>query len=274
MCGAAEQKHTDEAGKFIRLGRSEKGDAVALEVSIVKCVPMDCSKDRPTVDLISAVHVAEPDYYDRLNKLFKQYDAVLYELVAPEGITVPQDGARSGHPVSMLQQGMTRMLELEFQLDGIDYRRANLIHADMSAEQFAESMKKRGESMFQVFFRLMGYAMAQQANNPAGGDVRLLVALFSKNRALALKRVLAEQMEDLEGSLNVIDGPEGSTLISERNKVALKVLRKQLSKGKNRLAIFYGAGHMPDFIQRLRDDFGLAPIETRWLAAWDLTGSK
>jgi hypothetical protein len=87
-----------------------------------------------------------------------------------------------------------------------------------------------------------------------------------------MKRVLAEQFEDLEGSLTAISGPEGSTLISERNKVALAVLRKQIGAGKRKLAIFYGAGHMFDFEERLHDDFGLAPVSTRWLTAWDLKG--
>ena len=51
---------------------------------------------------------------------------------------------------------MTRLLELEFQLRGIDYTADNLVHADMSPEQFAESMRRRGESMFQLFFRMLG----------------------------------------------------------------------------------------------------------------------
>jgi hypothetical protein len=132
-------------------------------------------------------------------------------------------------------------------------------------------MRRRGESVFQVFFRMMGYAMARQGQDPAGsGDFRLLLALFDKNRSLAMKRVLAEQFMDLEGSLTAIDGPQGSTLIAERNKVALDVLRKQIAAGKRKLAIFYGAGHMFDFQRRLGEEFGLVPVSTRWLTAWDL----
>ena len=113
--------------------------------------------------------------------------------------------------------------------------------------------------------------MARQSQNPAGsGDMRLLFALFDKNRALAMKRVMAEQFEELEGSLSAINGPEGSTLITERNKVALDVLRKEIAAGKQKLAIFYGAGHMSDFEQRLRDDFGLTRVSARWFVAWNL----
>jgi hypothetical protein len=100
------------------------------------------------------------------------------------------------------------------------------------------------------------------------------MALFDKNRAMALKRVMAEQFEQLGGMLEVIDGPKGSTLISDRNKRALDVLRQQTDGGKKKLAIFYGAGHMPDMEKRLHDDFGLRKVETRWLKAWDLVGKR
>jgi hypothetical protein len=72
----------------------------------------------------------------------------------------------------------------------------------------------------------------------------------------------------------MLEGPGGSTLISGRNAIALKVLRKQIDDGKRKIAIFYGGGHMPDMDKHLRDDFGLVPVETRWLTAWDLKGKK
>ncbi len=34
----------------------------------------------------------------------------------------------------------------------------------MTPEQFAATMKKRGESVFQTFFRMIGYAMAKQGD--------------------------------------------------------------------------------------------------------------
>jgi hypothetical protein len=259
--------------RFLRLLRDKDGNPVALQAAVVHCVPKDHGKAGPTVDLVAAVHVAEESYYDELNRLFATYDAVLFELVAPEGARVPKGGVRpSGGPVSFLQNAMTDVMELEFQLEGIDYTPENFVHADMSPDEFAESMRRRGESVLQIFFRMMGHAMARQAQDSAsgGGDFRLLLAFFDKNRALAVKRVLAEQFQDLEGSLNAIEGPDGSTLISERNKVALGVLRREIAAGKKKLAIFYGAGHMPNFEQRLASDFGLVPASTRWLVAWNL----
>ena len=267
----AEQAKRDKKADFLRISREDDKSPIALEVAVVRMAKADGAG--PTVDLISAVHMGEKAYYDELNRRFEGYDVVLYELVAPEGTTVPKGGVgRSTHPVSMLQSFMTDMLELEFQLNAVDYTRPNFVHADMSPKQFAESMQERGESAFQLFFRMMGHAISQQSGDAASGDAALLMAMFSKNRALAMKGVLAEQFQDLEGSLTAINGPDGSTLITERNKVALDVLKKQIEAGHKRLAIFYGAGHMFDFRDRIQEDFGLTPVKTEWLVAWDLKG--
>ena len=122
---------------------------------------------------------------------------MLYELVAPEESSVPRPGDPAGsHPISLLQNGMKDLLGLEFQLKGIDYTRKNMVHADMSPDQFAESMRKRGESTMTMLARMLGYALTQQSESSDGAsDAELLLALFDKNRTLALKRVLAEQFE-------------------------------------------------------------------------------
>jgi hypothetical protein len=268
--------NADKADPYLRVARDEKGQPTALEAAIVRFAPADRSKTAPTVDLVAAVHVAEPSFFDQLNKEFKGYDAVLYELIAPEGAKPPKDGAAaSGNPVSAVQNAMTQMLELEFQLKGIDYSAKNFVHADLSPDEFRRSMRDRDESVASIFLRMMGYAMAQEGKQSGGtSDADLLMALFDKNRALALKRVMAEQFEQLGGMLEVLDGPKGSTLISDRNKRALDVLRQQIDGGKKKFAIFYGAGHMPDMEKRLHDDFGLARVETRWLKAWDLVGKR
>ncbi len=220
---------------------------------------------------MAAVHIADAAYYRQLNREFQAYDAVLYELVAPEERKTPKPGDHpSDNPISALQNGMKNLLDLEFQLNGIDYTRKNMVHADMSPDQFAKSMKERGESAWTMLGRMLAYAMAKenQSSDLSGGD--LLAALFAKNRALSLKRLLAEQFQQSDDALAALEGPKGSTLISGRNKVATDVLRKEIAAGKKKIAIFYGAGHMPDFQKRLRDDFAMKPVKTRWLTAWNL----
>jgi hypothetical protein len=255
------------------LSRDAKKQPKALETAIVSHVPRDCGRNGPTIDLIAAVHVADKSYYEELNRLFAKYDVVLYELVAPEGTRIPKGGGSgSNHPISVMQNAMTEILALEFQLRGIDYTKGNLVHADMSPDQFAAAMRNRGDSFWTILARVMGHAFSSQ-NDSTLADARLLMALFDKNRAIALKRVLAEEFLNLDDSISAIEGPNGSAIVADRNKVALKVLRKQIDSGKQKIAVFYGAGHMPNFQERLRDEFGLVPISTRWLVAWSLTAA-
>jgi hypothetical protein len=254
---------------FLRVLRNATGEPIALQTSIVRYVPADDKQPGLTVDLVGAVHIADKAYYDQLNKAFEKYEALLFELVAPEGTKIPQGGARDRgfNPVSGMQRGMQGMLELEFQLDCIDYTKANFVHADMSPEEFAKSMKDRKESFLQIIFRAMGQGAAQQGK---GSDAELLLALFAKDRAFRLKRAMASQFENLEGQMAVLEGKDGSTIISERNKKALEVLKREMAAGKKNLGIFYGAGHLADMHQRLVSDFGLKKESETWVTAWSL----
>jgi hypothetical protein len=69
-------------------------------------------------------------------------------------------------------------------------------------------------------------------------------------------------------------GEQGSAIISERNKKALAVLKKQLAGGKTNIGVFYGAGHLNDMDKRLRADFDFKPVSITWLNAWDLAEKK
>lgn len=260
------------ATKFLRILRDDDDRPLAMQTAIVHYGTSEKTDQGITVDLVAAVHIGEKSYFAEINRRLRDYDVVLYELVAPEGTRVPQGGGRSNHPVSMLQNGMKDLLGLEFQLEQIDYQRKNFVHADMSPDELSQSMQRRGEDPVGMFFRMMGRAIAQQARHPRRGssDMAMFAAMLDKNRSLAMKRLMAEQFEDLEGALNIIEGPDGSALLSDRNKVAIGVLKEQIDHGKHRLAIFYGAGHMPDLERRLVGQFGLKRAGQQWIDAWDL----
>jgi hypothetical protein len=268
----ASAKKKSTGSQFMRIARGEDDEMLSMDTAIVRYVPKDEARAGLVVDLIGAVHVGEKSYYEQLNREFTKYDALLYELVAPEKARVPRKGESSGHPIAMLQGGLKDMLGLEHQLSGIDYRAKNFVHADMSPEQFAKSMADRNESFLEMIFRSIGHGIAQESKRgESDPSMNLLRALFSKDRPRLLKRAMAEQFEDVEAQMNALQGPDGSTIITERNKVALEVLKKEIAAGKKTLGIFYGAGHLPDMEKRLIEDFGLVPQETRWLAAWDLS---
>ncbi len=261
--------------KYIRISRDADEQPLALQTAVVEFTPVDPAQGDLRVDLVGAVHVGEKSYYQALNETFAGYDVVLYELVAPEGTRVPKGGRSSSHPVALLQGGLQGMLGLEHQLEQVDYTKPNLLHADMSPDEFAQSMKDRNESFLGMFARMWGQAIAQQSTaKNRTSDVDVLAAFFSPNRSEAMKRIMAEQFESVEGVMEALEGKDGSTIITERNKVALKKLAEQIAAGKKKIAIFYGAGHLGDLEKcLLSDEFGLKRSGERWLDAWNLSKS-
>ena len=267
---------------FLRVARDAAGRPLSLDTAIVTyeetadAAAAAGRREPLEVDLVGAVHLGSRTYYDTLDRLFADYDAVLYELVAPDHARVPKPGRKASGAIGSAQQGMTKMLGLEYQLDQIDYTARNFVHADLSPKEFDAAMARRGESWWTMFMRLMreGAARADrdQAKSGAGGVGMgdLFGILFGSDRELRLRRIMAEQFTDMEVLTAAFGGEEGSSLITDRNAAALQVLRKQVALGRRKIAIFYGAAHMEDFDRKLRQDFRLQPREAVWLEAWDL----
>ena len=267
-----------EKTEHLRLLKDSSTDEpIALQTSVVR-YQVGRKDKKKYVDLIGAVHVGESSYYRELNRLFEDYDVVLYELVAPTGTRptrrrVAQSG---GNPVSMLQ-GMTKdMLKLDSQLELVDYSKKNFVHADMSPEQIAARMKERGDTGFSIAMSAIADIMREankQAESGNAQQVNPLEMLLSMNDDKKMKRLMAEQFV----SSGTLDTGLGETLnrmlIQDRNAEAMKVLKRELAKGHKKIAIFYGAAHMPDFEKRLQTEHRMKKKQQSWLTAWDLTGS-
>ncbi len=256
--------------RFIRIQRDEKREPVALQTVITKYVPAG-SATGVEIDLVAVVHIGEQAYYRRLNNEFEKYDAVLYELVAPEDTKPTKDGVRkSDNPLAMLQLGMELLLRLKHQLEVVDYQKANFIHADLSLEGMKKAMKDRGEDemtvVLRVFAELM-QKMRKEADKP--GSPAPDFGLEDLLNATKLKRLMAQQFEDAGG-----DAGLGKTinqlLVEDRNKACMTILKQQLAAGKKKVAIFYGAAHMPDFDKRLKDELGMKRTSSEWIDAWSL----
>jgi len=274
--GQADQQKVDgkKSENFLRIARSEDGTPTAMQTSLVT-YQLDAAKwPNSQVVLVGAVHVGQRAYYRELNRRFRDFDVVLYELVADPEVNVPEpsQGENVRHPVGALQNGMKDMLGLEFQLDHIDYRAKNFVHADMSPSEFSQDMTKRGDSMVGMFARLMGAGIAAQSGQQAKGqEIELFAALFSRDRELKMRRVMAEQMQSMDVQMaGLADASGRSTLVTERNAKCFQVLDKQLEKGDRKVAIFYGAAHLMDMEERLLRDYGATRGEIEWLTAWDL----
>jgi hypothetical protein len=85
-----------------------------------------------------------------------------------------------------------------------------------------------------------------------------------------MRRIAAQQFDNMDAQMAAMQGPNGSTLITERNKKALQVLDREMKNGKKQIAIFYGAGHMVDMAERLEKEHGFKRQSDKWLTAWSL----
>jgi hypothetical protein len=259
-------KKVDEAkNKFLRFVDDGDGGG-KLEAAIATY-----EKDGVKVHLVSAVHVGEKKYYDDLAATFKTYDALLYEMVKPKDAPVPGRGERSDSMVSTFQRMLKEFLELDFQLDAIDYNAKNFVHADLDAETFAKMQEERGESIFTLMLRQMLDEMSRpQAAAPPITMPELMLALMSPDSSRHFKLILAKQFQDLDAKMAGFEGPNGSVLVGERNNAAVRVMKEQIGKGQKNIGIFYGAAHMIGISKQL-EEMGFKHTKTEWRTAWDMT---
>ncbi len=260
---------------FFRVQSSDSGELRALQTAIASYEIKSGKNKGAKIDLIGAVHVGEKSYYSALNKQFKKYDAMLFELVADPNERLSKSKKDKGvySPISAVQVGMKDALALSFQLDEVDYSAKNFVHADMSPKEFVQDMKKRKDNFLSMAARILGSSLAAQGVSQANGsDAKMIAALASKNRSLALKRVMAEQFSTMDVQMSGFADSDGkSTLLTERNGKAMEVLGRELGKGKENIGIFYGAAHLEDMHVRLLRDFDATIGEITWLDAWSLS---
>lgn len=249
--------------KFTRVDTDDQGRARALQLGIVTYAGNGVS-----VDLIGAVHVGDKAYYDALNERFRSYDSLLFELVAPEGSDFTKLAGRRKGLLSTAQVGLTKLLDLSFQLDEIDYGAENFVHADLSPKGVRESMAEREESMYTLFWRIFYASINEYAKDPLGlRDWQMLTGMVGADDNMSLKTMFAHQMTDLDQIQDILGDDSDSTIVGARNQRAIEVLHEQLDAGGSRIGIFYGVAHMPDLEERLIA-MGLEYESTNWVDAW------
>lgn len=243
-------------------------------------------KGPTTVDLVGVVHIGEADYYARLNRHLGHYPQVLYELIAqppgdlnrqelydlvgleaPPSNPIPRAGDNSTD-TTRFQRQLCEKLGLSFQLDQIDYRGNHFLHADLTPRQLEKLLRGQPAAPKDFFERIL----ADFEGSPAERlewTARFMAPTNPENQK-RLRQLMAQLLcapEEFDRSLR---GPESKIYIQKRNARAVTVLRQQLAKGQRKVAIFYGAAHMPDLAQRLRQELGFRQVARSWMRAWNL----
>lgn len=278
-CGLLSATEVDEAppgdGEFVRY--LEGAETQQLQTGIVRYV-----REGQIVDLVGAVHLADAAYFDALNAQLAQYEVVLYEMVGGEFSTREERADEADPDLAQIQMAhgiVHRVLGMEYQTEGIDYDRPNFIHADVDWEQYQDLMTARNQSLATLFQRAL--ALTQNGEGPAiltdeAAGNRMLSGLLSglaTGNATQLKRSLAPMLGEAEALIDEIEGEDGTVLVTERNKVVMAILDRELNRGRREVAIFYGAGHFPDLERRLLAD-GFQRQAGVWITAWEIAEPK
>lgn len=261
----------EEDTDFLRYLEDEEAETDALQTAVVRYE----NALGVQVDLVGAVHIADKAYFEELNRRFKNYDAVLYELVGrpmdlrdPDNLK-PGDGDENLQWLGHMQELMRKHLKLESQLKLIDYTPANFVHADMSVETFFKTQEDKKESFLTLWVRAMQAQAGMKRDRPEPGMIELMMIMRQEDPSMDLKRLVGQEFDSMEKLMTGMESGEGTSIISERNRHALEVMDRVIAAGKKKLAIFYGAGHLPNMEERLLAR-GFKKLSAEWVTAWDL----
>jgi len=189
---------------------------------------MKLRTDLPEVHLYSLIHVAERGYYQQVARELKSYDLVLYEAMG--FAQVPPDKGLSVKAARVLvsQQHALRPQGRRWRLADVP------IETQFRAMSLPKSLMKR--------------------------------QLASSSRQLTSipRKLLINRFRDPEEAFKALPT---QFLILQRNSVAFAEVIKACYQGHRRIAVVYGAAHMPDLERRLTREFDYRLVGSRWLTA-------
>ncbi len=290
------------AEPYMRVTNGATG-AVELQVAVRKLVPTNGIG--PVIWLTGASHIGETNYFALLQKHLDAQGLVLFEgihagkmsgatnAIAPavkKEAASPQPAAKSPERTS-LQKDLAESLGLVFQLEAINYTRANFRNSDLSIHELRELMDKDDEPAApdspkekprnEAFETLI---KAMEGNSLFGTLLKAGFKLVGGNPKLQAmtKLALIEALGSIRGDISRMKSlPEDmqrlmEVLIQTRNDAVLKDLRAELKRvaPPASISIFYGAGHMDDMERRVRREFGYRAESDLWLPAFSVDYAK
>lgn len=249
----------------------------ALEVALRSLTP---ARGRgPTVWLVGVTHLGTTNYYAELQRFLDAQSLVLFEGV---GATNKHFQLQRDEGFN-LQASLAKALGLAFQLQTIDYSRDHFRNSDLGVDALVRILSGETNAPAPAAggppeMGLNQLIDTMQGTGLLGALARFGVALLESSPRLqsATKVVMIEVLGSLSSELTQMPGlPAGfqrllCVLIEERDKVVVcDVQNAARARPRPRsIAVFYGAGHMIDLEQRLRDALAYRPAEERWLTAF------
>lgn len=176
-----------------------------------------------------------------------------------------------------IQKRLAQTFDLAFQLDEMKHEGPKWVNSDMSIDDVAERLAPPGgggdDSQQNMLFALL-----DGSSFPAKVASALLTIVETvPGMAVRMKVMMLEMLASADnGVLQNIDAPGMGdmsrlmkVIIDDRNQVVIDDLRKTILERPQtgRIAVLYGAGHLPDLAHRLEDQLGYAHSSGKWITA-------
>ena len=275
----------------LRVHESSNG-VVALQVVVRDMTPR--RRNDPVVRLVGVTHLGSAEYYGRLQSLLDAEPLVLFEGV----------GARDKRFMSTrekrysLQPALAKALGLRFQLASIDYSADRFVNSDLTMDQLEDVMRRDAGKAGNAGGKAGGGAddlgvgdlmAVMDGSSWAGLLARFGVAFIEASPKLraTVRLVLIETLGAVGGDPSQSEGMPREmrrlmeVLIHERNAAVVADLRRVIDRGRASrrarmpsVAVFYGAGHLPDLERRLRDELGYSAGRDQWFTAFDVNPAR
>lgn len=279
---------------YVRVSNANS-NVVQLQVALRQFVAP--GPNRPVIWLSSVCHIGEPSYFAQIQAHLDRQTLVLFEGIGPGEQNVPSQaeeaaaatsapvggaGGASADDHSSLQTSLAASLGLVFQLEAIDYRRANFRNSDLSLGQLRDLLARQSAASGEPGAGPSFESLIQMMQGGSWFDTLVQMGLRflganPKFQGLA-RLALLDLLGGIQGDLAHLKElpPEVNqlleVLLQRRNERVLTDLKASLPTiGKaGSIAVFYGTGHMPDLEKHLRSDLHYRPAGDLWLTAFSV----
>jgi hypothetical protein len=176
-----------------------------------------------------------------------------------------------------IQVQLANAMGLEFQLVGIDYDREKWRNSDLTVDQLEEKLQAAGASGGALFSMLDGSSFMSKVLGAFLGFVGA-----SPEMSMAMKTMMVETLANADEMMAAQGDMLGKgmgdfmkVLVIDRNEAVFADLDKVIKdEPKIRtVALFFGAGHLPDMEARL-NKMGYTLSEAQWKDAIDIDLAK
>jgi general secretion pathway protein G len=176
-----------------------------------------------------------------------------------------------------IQVQLANALGLEFQLVGIDYNRDKWRNSDLTVDQLEDKLKDAGMSGDALFSMLDGSSVMSKLVGAFLGFIGSSpqMSLMVKSMMVEMLAHADELMEAQGDKLGKGMGQFMKVLVVDRNAAVFADLDKVIKdEPKIRsVALFFGAGHLPDMEARLKK-MGYTLSDVEWKDAIDVDVTK